>query len=67
MESDSIKLEPLVSLVYTVKEGGTVRRFLRYWGAKRTNERKTNGVWYVDLKVLDAKKWILAKLKYGLI
>jgi hypothetical protein len=71
MESDVIDLGVLYDVVdqitinKTLKGKVTVKRFLWYCGAKRTNERKVNGKWLTDLKIIDRNKWLLAKIKYG--
>ena len=44
----------------------TMRQFLNISGARRANERKINGVWVTDLIIYNQKKWLLAKIKYGL-
>ena len=46
-------------------KGVTVKRFLHKCGVKRTAEKKVDGKWLTYVKILDIKKWTLAKIKYG--
>lgn len=67
MECDVVKTQELHDAAYSSNiKGVTVRRFLFHCGAKRTKERKVDGIWLTDLVIRDNKKWILAKIKYGL-
>lgn len=50
----------------TVYQKTTFKQFLNRNGVKRLRERKKNMRWVVDLAILDRKKWLMAKIKYGI-
>ena len=67
MEFDVVKTFDLQDAAYSSNiRIATVKRFLLHCGAKRTKERKTDGIWYTELKIRDRNKWFLAKIKYGI-
>jgi len=67
MDFDVVKTFDLQDAAYSSNiRGVTVKRFLLHCGAKRTKERKTDGIWYTELKIRDRNKWFLAKIKYGI-
>ncbi len=67
MQSDVVKTFDLAEAAYSSNiRGVTVKRFLTHYGAKRTKERKTDGIWFTELKIRDRYKWMLAKIKYGM-
>lgn len=67
MDFDVVKTFDLQDAAYSSNiRGVTVKRFLLHCGAKRTKERKTDGIWFTELKIRDRHKWFLAKIKYGI-
>lgn len=67
MDFDVVETYKLHEAAYSSNiRGVTVKRFLWHYGAKRTKERKTHGIWFTELKIRDRNKWLLAKIKYGI-
>ena len=68
MDSNIVILDSfeLLHIAYSSDiKGVTVKRFLHKCGVKRTAEKKVAGKWLTYVKIIDIKKWFLAKIKYG--